>query len=470
MRKSRSKKSPAEPVELRIESLAFGGEGVARREGKVCFVAGALPGELVSALPMQSRPQWDRLRLLEVREASPQRRPPLCSHSRLCGGCSLQCFDYDAQLAAKASQVRELLSRIGETTVPEPEPPVPAPSLRAYRNKMEWSFAARPWHADGPPEEFVGPALGLHVPGRFDAVFDVEDCALPSERSLQALELTRAFAREERLSVYRNDTDAGLLRHLVVREGLRTGEVLAALVVREEEPRLRIWAERLQAGVDGLVGAVLIVNGSRASIARGDREVLLAGRSTFRERLLDLEFELQAQSFFQTNTLAAERLLQVIQDFTAGAGGRLLDLYCGAGTIGLALARRFESLLGVEQSAGAVRDAESNARRNGIANAQFVAQDAEAWVDDPDARPGRFDLVVVDPPRAGLHPRALQGMLALEAPVIVYVSCNPSTLARDVKTMAAAGYGATRLRVVDLFPHTAHVESVVRFELGARTA
>ncbi|MBK8230149.1 MAG: 23S rRNA (uracil(1939)-C(5))-methyltransferase RlmD [Candidatus Eisenbacteria bacterium] len=451
-------------ITVEIDSLAFGGEGVGRVDGKVRFVAGALPGERVLAEPVRSRRQYEQMRLREILTASPDRLPPRCPHTAVCGGCSLQTLRYERQIEAKAQQVRELLARVGRVTVPEPHPPLPSPLLEGYRNKMEFTFAGRGWCLDGPPlEPTPTPALGLHVPGRFDAVFDLERCILPGEPFLQALNTVRNFARAENLSAYRSREDSGLLRHLVIREGQNTGEVLVALVTREMDDALHRLAPRLAETVRGLVGFVVIVNRRTATIARGDEEFLLFGRPYFRETLRGLAFELSAQSFFQTNTRGAEVLVDALARMAEGHGGRLLDLYCGAGTLGLALAQNFDSVLGVEQVASAVSDAERNAARNGIPNARFLRADVEAWIREPEAVPEQFDVVIVDPPRAGLHPKALKGMIALGAPTVLYVSCNPSTLARDAATMIEAGYRADELQIVDLFPHTAHVESIVRF-------
>lgn len=471
-----------ETMIVTIESLAFGGEGIARRSdppdapsdgaaggGKVCFVPGALPGERVLVRRSRARARYDRMELLEVLEPSPHRRAPLCPHTDVCGGCSLQTLEYAEQLAAKATQVRDLLARIAGLTVPEPTPPLASPRVVRYRNKMEFTFAPRAWHAAGPPlEPAPGPALGLHVPGRFDAVFDLEACVLASESAVAACLETQTFARELGLEAYRSREDTGLLRHLILREGANTGEVLVALVVREDDERLTALGPRLAARIEGLVGLVSIVNDRKATVARGERERLLWGRNYFTERLGSLDFRLQAQSFFQTNTLGAESLVSVLKKLLAGRrGGRLLDLYCGAGALGLLLADQFEEVIGVEQIESAVQDAESNSTRNGITHARFLRADVETWLQGDEAAALLPCGVIVDPPRAGLHPKALQALRRFRPPWIAYVSCNPSTLARDAAGLIEEGYVAEQLQIIDLFPHTAHVESVVLFSLDS---
>lgn len=489
----------AEPIRstVMIEALAFGGAGIARVDGKVWFVPGALPGERVVVEILGRRRKFDQAKLVEVVEPSPLRRPPLCPHVEHCGGCSLQVLAYPAQLEAKAQHVRDCLARIGGIAVPEFGPPVASPAEFRYRNKMEFTFSTRAWEPAGrPTEPSPGPALGLHVPGRHDAVFELERCVLPSPRAVQVLAEVRAFAREAGLTAYRCREDTGLLRHLVVREGHASGDLLVALVVRESAPILRSLGPRLGAVVPGLTGVVLIVNRTKATIARGSQDEVLWGRPFLRERLGGLSFELGAQSFFQTNTAGAEELLGVIGEIldrsgfplrgpdgprpspTAPAAAstsmsaaspppHLLDLYCGAGTLGLCLADRFGRVTGVEQVEEAVRSAERTAALNRITDAHFVVADVERWIrqfptgTDDESAP--IDVIIVDPPRAGLHPRALEVLPALGASLIVYVSCNPSTLARDAAALVAAGYRPAGLRIVDLFPQTGHIESVLAF-------
>jgi len=449
-----------QPIELSIEDLAFGGEGVGFHEGQVHFVAGALPGERVLALAERGRKRWQRARLLEIIEPSRDRIPPRCSHTALCGGCVYQGLAYPAQIEAKARQVRENLARIAGLRLPEAGPPVPAPDPFLYRNKMEFSFAPRTWDPAGIPERpQPGPALGLHVRGRFDAVFDVHDCALVDPELNQLIALIRDAAREQGLPAYHGRDRTGILRHLVVRMSRHTGQWLIALVVREESPRLLGVAELCRRMHPRIAGFLLWIHSGVATVARAEREILLFGEDRIVERLLDLEFELSASSFFQTNSAAAEGLLREIRSM-APEVRLLIDLYCGVGTLGLGLAGSCEELLGIESVPSAVADAERNARRNGISHARFEVARTESWFRE--ARPLRPGLVVVDPPRAGLHPKALAGLVALAPETILYVSCNPSTLARDLATLSGEGYEADRMRILDLFPHTPHVETVVR--------
>lgn len=453
------KKQPQVPIELEIDDLAFGGEGVGRLEGQVHFVAGAFPGERVVAVPVRGRKRWQRARLVKILDPSPHRIPPRCSHTGLCGGCVYQCLDYEHQLEAKAGQVRENISRIAHVDPPEPDPPVPAPDQFHYRNKMEFSFAPRAWDPAGVPDAPTpDPALGLHVPGRFDAIFDVIDCALTDPEVNELLALIREFARQRGIGGYHGRHGSGVLRHLVTRISKHTGEWLLALVVRSEDPNLAELASLCVRKHPRIAGFILWIHEGLATVARADRQVVLHGKERIVERLLDLEFELSASSFFQTNSAAAAGLLEELRRI-APRVGTILDLYCGVGTLGLALAGQCEQLVGIESVEAAVADARRNAERNGITNARFETAKTEDWL--PLARQLAADLVIVDPPRAGLHPRALSGLVDLSPPRIIYVSCNPSTLARDIETITSAGYRADRMRVFDLFPHTPHVETVM---------
>ncbi len=463
----RRNRIPPDALEIRVDALALGGEGIARSSGKACFVRGVFPGEIALAVPTSRRKSYDRLRLLEIVEPSMDRLPPLCPHAGVCGGCVLQQLRYGAQLEAKASQVREVLRRLGRIEANEPDPPFAAPVRIGYRNKMEFTFSHRAWDPAGPPQTpGPNPALGLHVPGRFDAVFDLRRCVLPDPEAVRVLDAVRTFARERSLTAWDGRTDQGILRHLVIRHGLNTGEMLAGLVVRHTDGIPPELGPAIAAAAPSLVGIQLLHNPGRATVAQGE-VIPFWGRPVIRERLLDLTFELRVESFFQTSTPGAEMLLRVLRATACGVKGRrLLDLYCGVGTLGLALAASFEEILGVEQVPGAVEDARRNALLNGIGNARFLQASVEDWIRDSGIEPGHYDTVLVDPPRAGLHPRALEGILRLLPGSVLYVSCNPATLARDAARLRENGYEPRSLRILDLFPQTAHVECILHLQRG----
>jgi len=329
---------------------------------------------------------------------------------------------------------------------------------------MEFSFSPRSWDPSGLPEHPApGPALGLHVRGRFDAIFDIVDCALTTPEVNALVAFVRDEARSRGIAGYHGRDLTGVLRHLLVRSSRGSGEWLVALIVHHEVPGLREIAELARERFPQIAGFLLWINAGLATVARAEEEILLYGRDRIVERVCDLEFELSASSFFQTNSAAAEGLLTTIREMARPAR-TLLDLYCGVGTLGLGLAGSCERLIGIESIPSAVADAGRNAKRNGIHHATFETASVEGWI--PRAREIRPEVVICDPPRAGMHPKALAGLASVSPPTIIYVSCNPATLARDLCDLAADGYVAERMRILDLFPHTPHVETVVLLTRG----
>jgi 23S rRNA (uracil1939-C5)-methyltransferase len=422
-------------VTVDVTDLAFGGEGVARAGGYVVFVPGGVPGDRADVRLREVRPRFARGAIERLERPSALRTEPPCPYFGRCGGCRLQHVRYEAQLEFKQRQVVECLARLGGLGQVPVSPIVGAPEIYGYRNKMEFTFA----EVDGQP------VVGLHEAERYDAILDVERCLLQSEGMNAVLAEVRAFVRERGWSVYRQGTEEGLLRFLMLREGRQTGE-----------------------GMVNLTSVVLNVNPKKAAVAVGVEEHPVAGNETIRERLGDLTFSISANSFFQTNTQQAERLFRIVADY-AGLTGQetVLDLYAGTGAISLLLARQARAVYGIELVPAAIEDAARNARENGITNCTFLPGEVRHVLPDLFARGVRADVVVADPPRAGFHPKALRSLAQLAAQRIVYVSCNPATLARDLQTLCGAGYRLTAVQPVDMFPHTPHIEVVVRLERGA---
>ncbi len=450
-------------LSLDIDDLAFGGEGVGRVDGYVVFVPGALPGDRVRVRLVQARGRYGRGLVQEVERPSPDRVEPPCPYFGRCGGCRLQHLAYPAQLAWKTKQVADVLARLGGVQGYELRPIVGAPEIWGYRNKMEFTLAPGPAAGAG-----SGPAavVGLHQADRYDVVLDVERCLIQSERMNALLAEARAFFAERRLPAYEQEGGEGLLRFLVLREGRQTGEgmvnvVTASPAVSEVAP----LAERLAVRVPGTASVVMNVNPRKASVAQGVEEHLLGGRDHVRERIGGLTFQVSASSFFQTNTVQAERLFQLVVDAAELRGDEtVLDLYSGTGAISLLLARRCRHVYGIEVAPAAVEDAGRNARANGIDNCTFLAGEVRFVLPGVLARGVRAEVVVADPPRAGFHPRALSALVALAPARVVYVSCNPSTLARDLGELVRGGYRLGWVQPVDMFPHTPHIEAVARLD------
>jgi 23S rRNA (uracil1939-C5)-methyltransferase len=439
-------------ITITVDDLAFGGEGVGRTGGYVVFVRGGLPGDRLVVRMIETRARFGRAEIEAVEEPSPHRVVAPCVYFGRCGGCRLQHMDYSGQLAFKEKQVRDCLQRLGGLGEFELRPILPAPETFGYRNKMEFTVA----------ETAGEPRLGLHEAERYDVVLDIERCLLQSDTMNMLLEETRRQIRARQLSVYEQATGNGLLRFVTLREGRRTGETMVNIVgAAPDVGALGPVAEALQGRAPGLASVILNVNGKKASVAVGSEERLLGGRDHITERLDGLAFQVSANSFFQTNTLQAERLFEVVADASGLKGDEtLMDLYSGTGAISLLLAGRCQHVYGLEVSAAAVADAVRNAAANGITNCTFLTGEVRHVLPELLAQGIRAEVAVADPPRAGFHPKALKALAALGPDRIVYVSCNPATLARDIGDLVKGGYTLTWVQPVDMFPHTPHIEAV----------
>jgi 23S rRNA (uracil1939-C5)-methyltransferase len=430
-----------ETLEVEVDSLAFGGRGVARVGGYVVFVSGGLPGDLVRAEVTKPKRRFAEARAVELLRPGADRVANRCLHEgEPCPGAPWQGLDYAQQLVNKRAQVDEALRRIGGLDGFELEQIEPAAEQWRYRNKLEYSWGAG-------EEETL---LGFHASGRWDLVVGVEDCLLASERGNAARNEVREWAREEAVAPYDRRAGTGVLTNLVVREGRRTGQIQTRLVTtpkRFPKPPVDLHT--------------VVDDGSGGS--EGPTGVL--GEEMLRERLCGLEFEMSHNAFFQTNTEMAERLYAVAAEYAGLSGGeRVFDLYCGIGTIGLTMAARAGEVWGLEIVPEAIADAERNAERNGIENARFVAGSARTGVRPLIEQAGKPDVVLLDPPRPGLSQKIVRRVLECEAKRIVYVSCNPTTLAPNAAQLVEAGYTLRRVKPVDMFPQTPHIECVALLE------
>ena len=446
-----------EILSLTIDDLAFGGEGVGRADGYVVFVPGGLPGDRLRVRLVQVHSRFGRGVIDAVEQPSPQRVEAPCPYFGRCGGCRLQHMAYPAQLAFKAKQVVDALERLGGLKGIEVRPIIGSTETFGYRNKMEFTVAR------GATAPLV---VGLHEADRYDSVLDIDRCLLQSDRMNALLGEARDFFIERGLTVYEQDSGEGLLRFLMLREGTHTGELMANVVTSAPAvSELAPIAQRLQARDAGTTSVVMNVNPKKASVAVGVEEHLLGGRDHIRESVGGLTFQVSASSFFQTNTRQAERLFELVIE-SAGLTGTetVYDLYSGTGAISLLLARRARWVYGVEVAQAAVDDAGVNAAANGITNCTFVCGEVRFVLPSLIAKGVTAEVVVADPPRAGFHPKALHALITLGARRIVYVSCNPTTLARDLGELVRGGYRLEWVQPVDMFPHTPHIEAVARLE------
>jgi 23S rRNA (uracil1939-C5)-methyltransferase len=439
-------------LELGIDRLAYGGAGVARTEtGYVVFVRGAVPGDRVRARIGKSKRSWAEAELVELLEPSPERIEPVAPHP----GAPWQVLPYARQLEEKESQVRDALVRIGGFDDPPVEPIVPAEQELRYRNKLEYSFGT------GEGDELV---LGFHRAGRWDLIDDVSMDILASERVDEVREAVKAWCREEGLTAWDRETQTGLLRNLVVREGRRTGQVQARVIA---SPGSEFRVEELAAATPADSFLLTHAEGVAETTHGGDTKVV-KGKAVLEEELAGLSFRISPDAFFQTNTEMAERLYGAAAEL-AGLSGRekVLDLFCGIGTIASVLALDAAEVWGVELVEEAVADAIENAKLNGIDNARFFAGDVRLVMRELLERSGEPDVVVVDPPRAGLSQKVVRRIIEANAGRIVYVSCNPTTLAPNARQLVDdGGYLLRTVRPVDMFPQTPHIECVALLERG----
>jgi len=449
--------------EVRIDDLAFGGKGVGRVEGFVVLVDGGVPGDLVKVRVDKVRGNYAEGRALEVVAPSPDRVQARCEHFGLCGGCRWQNLPYALQLDYKRRQVVEALKRLGGVGDPPVEPALPSPDEYFYRNKMEFSFGK---DAEG------ALTLGLHPAASYRDVFDLRRCHLQSDLSNAIVAGVREECRAAGLEPYDVKDHTGFLRYLTLREGKLSGDVMVNIVTgdggtrdAEHSAALRAMAARLCARHPQIKSFLRNVNASRATVAFGSREEVLSGAAFIREVILERTFEITANSFFQTNSRQAERLYgSVLEMAELTANDCVLDLYSGTGAISILAAARAAEVRGVESLAESVRNAERNAALNKVGNVYFICGEARKALIAlaGDRRPP--NVIIVNPPRAGLNSSVIRHMLRLRPRRIIYVSCNPTTLARDVKEITERDYALVKVRPVDMFPHTYHIECVARID------
>ncbi len=459
-----------------IDAAAIEGKSVTRLEGLVIFVHGGVPGDEARIRIVRSRKKFAEAELLEVMKPSELRIAPQCRHFGVCGGCRWQHVDYLAQLGFKHRHVVDALERIGRFRSIRVNPVLGAEAVYRYRNKMEYSFG-QPWLS---PEEFALSnddagghdgggrfALGLHPAERFDKVLDIEECWLQSETASGILNAVRRICRNRTFTVYSPDTGTGYLRNVVIRESRRTGGLMVNIVTRDDNPAaMDALCKDLLDQFPSITTIVNNITDRKSQVAVGEVEKVYYGPGSITERIGGNQYRISANSFFQTNTGQAERLYDEVRRM-AGITSQdiVFDLYSGTGTIALHLARDAAEVVGIESVESAVRDAMMNAANNGIRNCTFILGDLKdrltndnRWLADHP----RPDVVIVDPPRAGMHEKVVRQLVALSPRRIVYVSCNPSTQARDLAILCEGGkYRIDEVQPVDMFPHTYHVESVV---------
>ncbi len=454
-----------ELLELRVSDLVFGGKGLARIDGFTVFVEGAVPLDTVTVRIVKKKKNFAEARIVELLEASPYRVKAPCVYSGYCGGCKLQHVKYEQQLSYKHRHVVDAVERIAKLEGVVVHAPKTSSQIFGYRNKMEFTCADRRWLL---PEEIGRPeisndfAIGLHVPGTFYKVIDTKVCLLQPDLGSRILDEVRNYIKSSSMPVYGLHTHEGYWRFLVVRHSVSKKQwMVNVITAAEDRSQVKPLADHLKSLFPEVVSVVNNITARKAAIAVGEYEIRLAGDDVIQDKIGDFLFEISANSFFQTNTRAAETLYQTVKAY-AGLHGResVLDLYSGTGTIAIFLSNAARDVTGLEIVASAVGDAINNCRLNGISNCRFIAGDIKESLLQIQTRP---DVIIVDPPRVGIHPKVVSQIIAMAPQRMVYVSCNPATLARDLSLLKET-YRVEEIQPVDMFPHTFHIETVTRLE------
>jgi 23S rRNA (uracil1939-C5)-methyltransferase len=450
---------------IQILDLAAEGKSIARHGNQVIFVSGAVPGDVVDLRILRKRKKFMEAIPVHFHELSGERVVPVCSHFGICGGCKWQQLDYSRQLFYKEKQVRDQFERIGKISVQLISPILASANTTFYRNKLEFTFSARRWITDKTElqdeENINRNALGFHMPGRFDRVLQIDYCHLQPEPSNEIRNSVNKFAQDNAYTFYDPISEKGYLRNLTIRN-TQDGQVMVILSVHDDEQeQLEKILDFIWKQFPGLHSLMYLIN-SKVNDSMADMNVMLyKGEEYLVERMENLSFRIGPKSFFQTNTTQGLRLYEVTRDLAALTGNEVVyDLYSGTGTIALFIASMAKKIIGIEYVAEAIADAEINAEFNSIHNCEFVAGDMnKIFTDEFIFAQGKPDVIILDPPRAGVHEKVIAGILYAQPKRIVYVSCNPATQARDIALLSEK-YEVTKVQPVDMFPHTQHVENV----------
>ena len=463
--------------DLHVSAYAAGGKSIARLEGKVVFIEGAVPGDIVDVRLSKNKKDWAEGKVIRFKGLSQDRTTPFCKHFGICGGCKWQMLPYQKQLEYKQQEVADQMKRIGKIELPEMLSIAGSDATKYYRNKLEFTFSSKryftqeeidlmPMPAEGPRGLPSIPALGFHVPGSFDKVVDIEECFLQASPSNEIRNVVRKYALEQGISFYDIRNHTGLLRNMMVRL-CTTGDLMVNVVFGNEDEKVRIDLMEFIKGHFSEISSLYYTINRKMNDSLQDQEpILYHGKAFAIEQLGGFNFKVGPKSFFQTNTKQAERLYQITKEFANLGGNEIVyDLYCGTGSIGIFLSGGAKKIIGVEVIAEAIDDANENASINGIDDALFFAGDvAEVCTADFFKGHGKPDVIITDPPRAGMHEKLVMQILDMQAPVVVYVSCNPATQARDLQLLSEK-YMVAAIQPVDMFPHTHHIENVVKLIL-----
>jgi 23S rRNA (uracil1939-C5)-methyltransferase len=455
---------------LLVEDYAAEGKSLARSDGKVIFIENVVPGDVVDVQLMKSKKDWAEGRPLQFHSFSPDRVTAFCSHFGVCGGCQWQMLPYEKQLGYKTKQVEEVLKRIGKVALPPMQPILGAAETKYYRNKMEYTFGNKRYllKEELGDESITGDqnVVGFHAKGFFDKIVDINTCYLQAEPTNAIRLAIKALAKENDWSFYDIRNHVGFLRTMQVRL-CTTGELMVNIMLGEkDEKKIQLLMEYVLKQFPSITTLLYTINTKWNDSMYDLEPVTFYGNGYVIEKLEEFQFKIGPKSFFQTNTKQAEQLYRVAREFAELTGNEIVyDLYCGTGSIGIFVSPEAKKIIGVEMIAAAIEDAKENAALNNVGAAEFYAGDViDICNDDFFTTHGRPDVIITDPPRAGMHEKLVRKILEIAAPTVVYVSCNPATQARDLNWLDEK-YAVTKVQPVDMFPHTHHIENVVQLKL-----
>jgi 23S rRNA (uracil1939-C5)-methyltransferase len=455
---------------VRVEDYAAEGKSLARWEGKAVFVENAVPGDVVNIRLRKNRKDWAEGEAVLFHEYSPDRVEPFCSHFGVCGGCQWQMLPYEKQLVYKQKQVEEVLKRIGKIGLPPIQPILGAAETKYYRNKIEYTFGTKRYLTK---EELADQTIstdhdtaGYHARGFFDKLVDIKTCFLQAEPTNELRLAVKDFVIENNWSFYDIREHSGFIRNMQVRL-CTTGELMVNIVVGEEDDKkIGQLMKHVSEKFTGITTLLYTINKKWNDSLYDLEPVVYSGNGYVLEKLEEFVFKIGPKSFFQTNTKQAVQLYRMTREFAELSGNETVyDLYCGTGSIGIFLSKKAKKIVGVEMMAEAIHDAKENAALNAISTAVFIEGDVITICNDEFfAEHGKPDVIISDPPRAGMHEKLVRKILDIAAPVVVYVSCNPATQARDLNILDEK-YEVKKIQPVDMFPHTHHIENVVQLKL-----
>lgn len=465
----RKKKQEIILQNVEIESVAAEGKALSHIDGAVVFVQFAVPGDIVDVKVTKKKKNYMEGYILRMVSPSPHRLEPFCSHFGICGGCKWQPLPYRMQLEAKQQQVYDQLVRIGHLEIPEIQPIVASDNTERYRNKLEFTFSSRRWIYDDENPDEISPedrcGLGFHVGRFFDKVLDIKQCHLQPEPSNAIRLFIKDYAVANSLEFFNIREHTGFLRNMIVRT-TQEGNVMLIICFYHEDVKAReSLLDAVAEAFPQITSLYYVING-KANDSIADQEcILYKGEDAIYEHMEGLKFKIGPKSFYQTNTAQAYKLYSTAREFAALTGSETVyDLYTGTGTIAQFVSGKAAKVIGIEYVPEAIEDAKTNAEANGISNCEFYAGDMKDMLTNEFiAAHGRPDVIILDPPRAGIHPDVAEVILAAEPDRMVYVSCNPASQARDLAILCRK-YRITAVRPVDMFPHTHHVENVVALE------